>query len=47
MVQMGKFLMEVDMFPNFFLAHFIIASILVREDSKDLGEDIILVLVDY
>jgi len=37
MVQMGKFLMEVDMFPTFFLAHFIIASILVREDSKDLG----------
>lgn len=36
-LQLGKFLMDVDMFPAFFLAHFIIASSLVREDSKDLG----------
>jgi len=33
----GKWLMEVDMFPTFFFGHFLIACIIVREDSKDLG----------
>jgi len=33
----GNWLMEVDMFPVFFIAHFVIACIIVREDSKDLG----------
>jgi len=35
--QFGKWLMEVDMFPVFFTAHFLIASITVRDDSHDLG----------
>lgn len=33
----GTWLMEVDMMPVFFTAHFMIANIIVREDSKDLG----------
>ncbi|XP_005102510.1 trimeric intracellular cation channel type 1B.2 [Aplysia californica] len=35
--QFAKWVMEVDMFPVFFGAHFLLASTIVREDSKDLG----------
>lgn len=36
--QLGVYLMKVDMFPVFFIAHFIISCLIVREDSKDLGK---------
>uniref|UniRef100_A0A0B6ZFU2 Uncharacterized protein n=1 Tax=Arion vulgaris TaxID=1028688 RepID=A0A0B6ZFU2_9EUPU len=35
--QLGIYLMEVDMFPVFLVAHFILAVLLVREDCRDLG----------
>lgn len=36
-VQIGRYLIDVDMFPVFLVAHFCIACLLIREDSKDLG----------
>ncbi|GFO10932.1 trimeric intracellular cation channel type b-a [Plakobranchus ocellatus] len=35
--EIGRFLIDVDMFPVFFMAHFCIACLMIREDSKDLG----------
>ncbi|KAK3763632.1 hypothetical protein RRG08_057052 [Elysia crispata] len=36
-VQVGRYLIDVDMFPVFLMAHFCIACLMIREDSKDLG----------
>ncbi|GFR62929.1 trimeric intracellular cation channel type B-A [Elysia marginata] len=36
-VQIGRYLIDVDMFPVFLMAHFSIACLMIREDSKDLG----------
>ncbi|RUS84258.1 hypothetical protein EGW08_008010 [Elysia chlorotica] len=36
-VQLGRYLIEVDMFPVFLTAHFCIACLTIREDSNDLG----------
>ncbi|CAG5115993.1 unnamed protein product [Candidula unifasciata] len=35
--QLALYLMKVDMFPVFFIAHFCLSCLLVREDSKDVG----------
>uniref|UniRef100_A0A0B6ZZH2 Uncharacterized protein n=1 Tax=Arion vulgaris TaxID=1028688 RepID=A0A0B6ZZH2_9EUPU len=37
LTNLALFVMNVNMFPVFFTAHFAMASIIVREDSKDLG----------